>query len=312
MPNMNDRVLVIPGPTCVGKTQVSLKLADILNGEIVSFDSRQVYRYMDIGTAKPTKEERDRIRHHLIDLISPDERFTAADYGKESRQIVRQILKRNRTPIAVGGSGLYLRALTQGFFKGPRADQRIRERLEREAQEFGEPHLFDRLKKADPEAAERIHPNDLVRIIRALEVYQLTGKPISLLQREGDYEPFPARFIRIGLNIERGELYQRIDRRVEQMISAGLVDEVKMLKQRGFSPKLKALKTVGYQELFSYLEGEVDLPTAVENIKLNTRHYAKRQLTWFRQDKEIVWLDAKDGELVQKILDYFSGIQTGI
>lgn len=297
------------GPTCVGKTQLSLKLADILKGEIVSFDSRQIYRYMDIGTAKPTKEERDRIPHHLIDLISPDERFTAADYGKKARQIIGQIAGRNKQPIAVGGSGLYLRALTQGFFEGPRADERIRRKLEKEAQEFGEPRLFERLREIDPEAAERIHPNDLVRIVRALEVYELTGKPISLLQREGDYEPFPMRFVRIGLNIERRELYQRIDRRVEEMISAGLVDEVKMLKQKGFSPKLKALKTVGYQELFAYLEGEVDLSRAIENIKLNTRHYAKRQLTWFRQEQEIIWLDAEDGGLIQKTLDHFNKIQ---
>lgn len=297
------------GPTCVGKTQLSLKLADILKGEIVSFDSRQIYRYMDIGTAKPTKEERDRIPHHLIDLISPDERFTAADYGKKARQIIGQIAGRNKQPIAVGGSGLYLRALTQGFFKGPRADERIRRKLERKAQEFGEPRLFERLREIDPEAAERIHPNDLVRIVRALEVYELTGKPISLLQREGDYEPFHVRFVQIGLNIERRELYQRIDRRVEEMISAGLVDEVKMLKQRKFSPKLKALKTVGYQELFAYLEGEVDLSRAIENIKLNTRHYAKRQLTWFRQDQEIIWLDAEDGGLIQKTLDHFNKIQ---
>ncbi|MGB2769522.1 MAG: tRNA (adenosine(37)-N6)-dimethylallyltransferase MiaA [Candidatus Zixiibacteriota bacterium] len=309
MPNTNDRVLVLLGPTCVGKTQLSLKLADILKGEIVSFDSRQIYRYMDIGTAKPTKEERDRIPHHLIDLISPDERFTAADYGKKARQIIGQIAGRNKQPIAVGGSGLYLRALTQGFFEGPRADERIRRKLEKEAQEFGEPRLFERLREIDPEAAERIHPNDLVRIVRALEVYELTGKPISLLQREGDYEPFPMRFVRIGLNIERRELYQRIDRRVEEMISAGLVDEVKMLKQKGFSPKLKALKTVGYQELFAYLEGEVDLSRAIENIKLNTRHYAKRQLTWFRQEQEIIWLDAEDGGLIQKTLDHFNKIQ---
>ena len=300
---------MILGPTCVGKTQVSLKLADTLKGEIVSFDSRQIYRHMDIGTAKPTKEERDKIRHHFIDRISPDEKFTAADYGKESRRVIRQIVKRNRQPIAVGGSGLYLRALTQGFFRGPKADEKIRKKLIREAQEFGEPRLFRRLKTIDPEAAERIHPNDLVRIVRALEVYELTGKPISLLQRQGDYEPFPMRFVRMGLNIERNLLYRRIERRVGEMISAGLVEEVKMLKERGFSPKLKALKTVGYQELFAHLDGEVDLETAIENIKLNTKHYAKRQLTWFRQDKEIVWLDAEDGGLVEKIVEHFGRAQ---
>ena len=307
MPNTIDRVLVILGPTCVGKTQVSLKLADTLNGEIVSFDSRQIYRYVDIGTAKPSKKERGRIKHHFIDWISPDERFTAADYGKEARRVIRQIAKREKQPVAVGGSGLYLKALTQGFFKGPKADEGIRRKLMREAQEFGGPRLFSRLRGVDQDAAKRIHPNDLVRIIRALEVYEITGKPISLLQREGDYEPFPMRFVRIGLDIERKELYQRIERRVDEMISEGLVEEVKMLKERGFSPKLKALKTVGYQELFAYLDGEVDLHTAIENIKLNTRHYAKRQLTWFKQDREIVWLDAQDPGLVEKILEYLGG-----
>jgi tRNA dimethylallyltransferase len=303
-----DRVVVILGPTGVGKSQVSLKLADILNGEIVSFDSRQIYRYMDVGTAKPTKEERERIPHHFVDIISPDERFTAADYGRQARQVVRQIVKRDRQPIAVGGSGLYLRALTEGFFRGPKADERIRRRLMREAQEFGEPHLFRRLKTVDPEAAERIHSNDLVRMVRALEVYELTGKPISLLQRQGDYESFPMWFVRIGLNMERDELYHRIERRVGEMISAGLVEEVKMLKERGFSPKLRALKTVGYQELFAYLDGEVDLHTAIENIKLNTRHYAKRQLTWFKHDKEVVWFDAEDGGLLQKILGHLGTV----
>jgi len=297
---------VILGPTCVGKTQVSLKLADIFKGEIVSFDSRQVYKFMDIGTAKPTKKERERIRHHLIDLVSPVEKFTAVDYGKEAREIITGIIKRNKQPIAVGGSGLYLKALIEGFFQGPKADEKVREKLEREAQEFGGPHLFNRLKEVDAPAAERIHPNDLVRIIRALEVYELTGKPISIWQREGEYEPLPLRFVKIGLNLERKKLYQRINLRTEEMISQGFLDEVKKLKKKGFTPELKALKTVGYQELFDYLEGKFDLPAAIEKIKLNTRHYAKRQLTWFRKDKEIIWLDAENENLIEEILKHFS------
>jgi len=321
---MRDRVLVILGPTCVGKTQVSLKLADILKGEIVSFDSRQIYKFMDIGTAKPTKEERKSIRHHLIDLVSPDEKFTAADYGKKARQIIREIIKRNKQPIAVGGSGLYLKALIEGFFQGPKSDEKIRDKLEKEAQEFGEPQLFNRLKEVDPQAAERIHPNDLVRIIRALEVYELTGKPISTWQREGDYEPFSMRFIKIGLNMGRKRLYQRINLRTEEMISQGFLGEVKKLKKKGFTPELsagqltqmrsigKALRTVGYQELFAYLEGKFDLQAAIEKIKLNTRHYAKRQLTWFRKDKEIIWLDAEDDNLIEKILEHFSKIQSDL
>ena len=296
---------MILGPTCVGKTQVSLKLADILNGEIVSFDSRQVYKFMDIGTAKPTEEEREKIPHHLIDLVSPDEKFTAADYGKKAREIIHQIIKRNKQPIAVGGSGLYLKALIEGFFKGPKADEKIRERLEREAQKFGEPHLFSKLKEVDIQAAERIHPNDLVRIIRALEVYELTGKPISTWQREGHYEPFPVQFVRIGLSLERRKLYGRINLRTEEMISRGFLDEVKRLKDKGFTPQLKALRTVGYQELFACLEEKLNFSTAVEKIKLNTRRYAKRQLTWFKKDKEIVWMDVEDDNLIEKILEHF-------
>jgi len=309
---MSNRVLVILGPTCVGKTQVSLKLADILKSEIVSFDSRQVYKFMDIGTAKPTKEEREKIRHHLIDLVSPDENFTAADYGKKAREIIRQIVKENKQPIAVGGSGLYLKAMIEGFFQGPAADEKIRKKLKREAQEFGEPHLFSRLKELDPKAAERIHPNDSVRIIRALEVYELTGKPISLWQREGSYEPSAMEFVKIGLNLERKELYQKINLRTEEMISQGFLDEVKMLKKKGFTPKLKALKTVGYQELFDYLDGKLDLRAAIEKIKLNTRHYAKRQLTWFGKDKEIIWLDGEDDNLIKKILEHFSNVQSDL
>jgi tRNA dimethylallyltransferase len=301
---MNNQVLVILGPTCVGKTQASLKLADIINGEIVSFDSRQVYNFMDIGTAKPTLEERERVTHHLIDLISPDQKFTAADYGKKSREVIREIVERKRYPIAVGGSGLYLRALIEGFFEGPKANGKIRKRLEGEAQKFGEPHLFNRLKEVDPEAAERIHPNDLVRIIRALEVYELTGKPISIWQREGKYDPFPMSFIKIGLNLSREKLYQRIDQRVDEMMNRGLLEEVKRLNEMGFTLRLKALKTVGYQELFAYLEGQLNLSEAVEKIKQNTRNYAKRQLTWFKKDKEIKWLDAEEDNLIEEILGY--------
>lgn len=300
-----DGMLVILGPTCVGKTQLSLKLADILNGEIVSFDSRQIYKLMDIGTAKPTKEERKSIPHHLVDVVCPDEKFTAADYGKKAREVILQITARGKTPIAVGGSGLYLKALEEGFFEGPKADEDLRRELEGEARELGEPYLFERLKDIDPEAAKRIHPHDLVRIIRALEVYELTGKSISTFQKEGEYEKFPMVFIKIGLNIERDKLYQRIDLRVEQMMTEGLLDEVKKLNERGFTPKLKALKTVGYQELFDYLEGKIDLPMATEKIKLNTRHYAKRQLTWFRKDKKITWMYGDDKGIVQKVAECF-------
>jgi tRNA dimethylallyltransferase len=290
----------------VGKTQVSLKLADILKGEIISFDSRQIYQFMDIGTAKPTKEEREKIPHHLIDVIPPDQRFSAADYSKRAREIITQIIEKGKQPIAVGGSGLYLKALTKGFFKGPPADPGIRERLNREAQTSGEVSLFDRLKKVDPQAAERIHSHDLVRIVRALEVYELTGKPISECQQDGQYEPYPTSFIKIGLALERRVLYERINHRVEEMVEQGLLDEVRNLKESWNVSELKAFKTVGYQELLLYLNGELDFSNAAEKIKINTRHYAKRQMTWFRKDKEITWLDATDKNLIGEILERLS------
>ncbi len=299
-------MLVILGPTCVGKTQVSLKLADILKGEIISFDSRQIYQFMDIGTAKPTKKERERIPHYLIDVIPPDQKFSAADYGKQARRIITQIIEKGKQPIAVGGSGLYLKALTKGFFKGPPADQGIRERLKRETQTSGEVSLYDRLKQVDPQAADRIHPHDLVRVIRALEVYELTGKPISAWQGEGYYEPYPISFIKIGLSLERGRLYQRINQRVDEMVEGGLLQEVKNLKRRWGVGELKAFKTVGYRELILYLNGELDLKGAIEKIKINTRRYAKRQMTWFRKDEEITWLEATDENLLGKILKLLS------
>jgi len=287
----------------VGKTQVSLKLADILKGEIISFDSRQIYQFMDIGTAKPTKEEREKIHHHLIDVIPPDQKFSAADYSKKAREIITQIFEKGKQPMVVGGSGLYLKALIKGFFQGPPADQGIRERLKREAQTSGEISLFDRLKKIDPQAAERIHPHDLVRIVRALEIYELNGKPISECQQDGQYEPYPASFIKIGLSLDRRVLYERINRRVEEMVEQGLLEEVKSLKEIWNVLELKAFKTVGYREMILYLNGDLDFEGAIEKIKTNTRHYAKRQMTWFRKDKEITWLDTTDENLIGKILD---------
>jgi tRNA dimethylallyltransferase len=302
-----NKVLVIVGPTAVGKTQVSLKLADILHGEIVSLDSRQVYRYMDIGTAKPTEKEMKRVAHHLIGVVYPDQKFTAADYGKKARMAVKGIVEGKRQPMAVGGSGLYLKALIEGFFKGPKANDKLRERLRQEESRFGPYHLFRKLKEVDPQAAHRIHPNDTVRIMRALEVYELTGEPISSLQEKGDYEPFEMDFVKVGLSLDRKKLYERIDRRVEKMISDGFLDEVKGLKEKGYSRELKAFKTVGYQELFSYLEGETDCGSAVESIKSSTRRYAKRQLTWFRKDNGIRWLDVEREDLIEQILKYFRG-----
>lgn len=300
-----EKVLVILGPTAVGKTKVSLEVADILKGEIISADSRQIYEYLDIGTAKPTKEEQKKTVFHLIDLVDLDKRFSASDYAKEAKKIIREVIKRKKVPIIVGGSGLYLRALLKGFFKGPKADQTIRERLKKESGKFGEKFLYNRLKEKDSEAALRIHPNDEVRIIRALEVCELTKKTITELQKKGEYEPEEFEFIKIGLKLDRKKLYERINQRVDQMMQDGLLNEVKKIKKMGYA-FASPLKTYGYKELLGYLEGKLTLANAIDLIKRNTRRYAKRQLTWFKKEKDVIWLDAEKDDLVFSIIKEFS------
>ena len=300
-----EKVLVILGPTAIGKTKVSLEVADILKGEIISADSRQIYRYLDIGTAKPTEEEQKKAVFHLIDIVEPDKKFSASDYAKEAKRIIREVIKRKKTPIVVGGSGLYLRALFKGFFKGPKADQTIRERLKQESDRFGKGFLYNRLKEKDPESASRIHPHDEIRIVRALEVCELTGKTITELQKKGEYEPEEFEFVKIGLKLDRKELYNRINRRVDQMIEDGLLDEAKQIKEMGFSEAL-ILKTLGYREIFSYLEGKLSLAKAIQLLKRNTRRYAKRQLTWFKKEKDVVCLDADERDLALSIAEEFS------
>ncbi len=288
---MHKKILTILGPTASGKTKVSLEIADIIRGEIISADSRQIYRFMDIGTAKPGLEERKKIPHHLIDIVNPDEYFSAADYSTKAREAIKNILGRGKEPIVVGGSGLYLRALFKGIFKGPGKDEEVRSKLKERAEKFGIDSLYEKLEKKDPEAAKKIGPHNLVRIIRALEVYELTGKKISELQKKGEYPPEEYNYIKIGLELEREHLYQRIDQRVEQMIKAGLVAEVKSLKEKGYDLRFAPLRTFGYKEIFHYLDGKMSLDEATQNIKLETRHYAKRQITWFKKEEGIFWID---------------------
>jgi tRNA dimethylallyltransferase len=303
--NMLKKILTILGPTASGKTKVSLEIADKINGEIISADSRQVYKFMDIGTAKPSLEQRKRIPHHLIDIVEPDKYFSAADYSTRARRAIKEILSRGKEPLIVGGSGLYLRALFKGFFKGPGRDENLRRKLKEKAEKFGTESLYQELKEKDPEAAEKIGPHNLVRIIRALEVYELSGQRISELQKKGEYPSREFEFIKIGLKIDREKLYQRIDQRVEDMISSGLVDEVESLKIRGYDLSLAPLRTFGYKEIFQYLEGEISLDEAKEKIKLNTRHFAKRQLTWFRKEEGTIWIEAEKKNLENEILSTF-------
>jgi tRNA dimethylallyltransferase len=292
---MNPDVPIIVGPTASGKTHVSLNLAERMPCEIVSADSRQIFRHMDIGTAKPSPSERARVRHHFIDRLEPDEVFSAGQYGTLARAVVRDIFARGLTPLVVGGSGLYLRALVDGIFEGSFRDEELRGRLREEAETQGLDSLYRRLSSLDPDAARKIHANDQKRIIRALEVCLVSGAPFSRLQRDGtlkaDWTP---RFF--GLNWPREILYRRIDDRVGAMIRDGLVREVQDLVARGFTRRHNALDSVGYKEILLYLDAGLELEAAVELIRKNTRRFAKRQMTWFRGDGRIRWIDVRDIE----------------
>ena len=287
-----DILLCILGPTAVGKTDLSVELAGRIDGEVISADSRQVYRYMDIGTAKPSPKQRELVPHHLIDCVYPDERFSAADFQRLADKAISEIKSRGRVPILVGGTGLYFRALVDGLFEGPEADEELRERLRRQARESGNLALYERLRRIDPQYASKIHPNDLVRIIRALEVYEKTGRPMSELQRQWSSGQTRYRFIALCLIRERGELYERIERRVDRMIEEGFVDEVRRLLEMGYDRDLNSMKGIGYRELAAHLYGEITLDEAVKLIKRRTREYARRQIIWFRGDGRLVWLNA--------------------
>lgn len=279
------KIAIVGGPTAVGKTDIMVEVCEEIGAEIISMDSRQIYRYMDVGTAKPTPEQRKRVPHHMIDIIDPDEYYNAFMYRKDSLKAVEDVLKRGKIPVYVGGTGLYADALVRGIFEGVPADENIRKELrELERREPG--ILRKMLEEFDPEAATHIHPNDLKRTIRALEVYMKTGRRISELQKEAKGDD---RFFIIVLTRERYELYERINKRVDKMIEMGLVDEVKKLLEMGYSKDLNSMKTIGYREVIDYLEGKYDFDRMVHLIKRNTRHFARRQIIWFKRYKEAVW-----------------------
>jgi tRNA dimethylallyltransferase len=284
-----NTVVVICGPTAVGKTALSLKVAERVGGEIVSADSRQIYRYMDIGTAKPTAAERAIAPHHFIDMLNPDENYSAGEYARDARAVIADIFARGNQPVVVGGSGLYIRALLEGFFSFDAKDERLRLELKKRLATEGPESLYRELQQVDPKLAEKTHPNSTKRVMRGLEVYYLTGKPLTQIQASYR-DPAPFNWVKIALEMDRKTLYTRINRRVENMFEMGLVDEVKQLQKMGYTPDLNALNTVGYKEVFAYLEGEMDLFTCKEQIKQNTRQYAKRQFTWFRGENDVKWL----------------------
>lgn len=285
-----EQVIVIAGPTCSGKTKISLKLADILDTEIISADSRQVYRYLDIGTAKPSTSDLKKIKHHFINTLDPDDKFNVSDFETGALKIIKRLHDRNKIPVVAGGSGLYIKALVDGIFNTVDTDDDLREKLMNDRRENGNEYLYEKLKEVDPVSASSMLPQNYKRIIRALEVYYLTGKPIRELQQEYKRD-INIEFIQYGLNWERNKLYRNIETRVDEMLESGLVKEVKEILKEGFDKKLNALNTVGYKEIISYLDGEISLERAAELIKRNTRRFAKRQLTWFNKDKRIRWLE---------------------
>jgi tRNA dimethylallyltransferase len=293
IPMTNHSVLAIVGPTASGKTALSILLAENFGGEIISADSRQIYRYLDIGTAKPTSEELKRAAHHFISILNPDQNYNAGEYGQQARAKIEELLKQNKQPILVGGSGLYVRAVINGFFEGPGKNPEIREQLETEAHALGSEVLFERLKKIDPISAAKMDATKVRRVIRALEVYYATGKPISDLHSIQEIK-IPFETVQFGLQWERKALYHRIERRVEEMIENGLIEEVRGLLVKGYSRGANALNTVGYKEVFDFIEGKISKEEMIRLIKQNTRHFAKRQLTWFRADKRIKWIPVND------------------
>ncbi len=298
-------IIIIAGPTAVGKTDASILLARELGAEIVSADSMQIYRGMDLGTAKPTREQRKLVYHHMIDIVASDQPYSAGDYLRDARAAIDGILASGGTPIVVGGTGLYIRALTRGLFHGPPADLELRERLLlREAE--GEPGiLYSDLVKVDPEAAVKIHPNDLRRTIRALEVYYLREKKLSVFQQEHSFQDRPYRFRLLFLVRSRSELYLRIEQRVDQMIAMGLEAEVKTLMEQGYRPGLSSMQGLGYKHFLDYFLGKTSREEAVALLKRDTRRYAKRQFTWFRREPDAQWVDItgldQAGEIVARI-----------
>lgn len=301
-----EPVIVIVGPTASGKTNLSIELAKRVNGEIISADSMQIYKYMDIGTAKPDIVEMAGIKHYLIDEVYPDEEFSVAKYRDLALKYIKKIIEEGKHPVIVGGTGLYINSLVYNInFSETISDWDLREQLKKEAEEKGNRYLYDELLEIDPEAANKIHENDIKRIIRALEVFKHTNKPISMHRRLSRLEPPPYDYRVFGLRMERARLYERIEKRVDIMFDKGLVNEVRKLREMGYERTITAMQGLGYKEIFAYMRGEATLEEAKNIIKKDTRHYAKRQITWFKRLENIHWMDLDENtnpeELVKNI-----------
>lgn len=300
-----QKIVIIAGPTASGKSSLGVELALSLGGEILNADSMQVYRGMDVGTAKPTLEEQKGIPHHLLDVVDPDEDFSAATFRSMALALVREICSRGKICLVVGGTGLYIKALLGGLLRSPPADPRLRETLRLECDNHGSTRLYERLKLLDPESASRVHPNDKVRIIRSLEIIHLTNRRPSELSREHGFRDRALGALKLCLKINREELYHRINRRSAAMLRAGLVGETESLLSKGYSSQLKPMKSIGYRHIVKYLEGTWSLAEATRNLQRDTRRYAKRQLTWFRADPEFTWISPDNFDLASKKIRAF-------
>ena len=296
------------GPTAVGKTAASIGLAKAVEGEIISADSMQVYRGMDIGSAKISRKEMDGVRHYLVDVLEPEEEFNVVKFQRLARQAAEEIYSRNKIPIVVGGTGFYIQALLYDIdFTENDGDISLRQELEKNAEEKGPEYLHQLLQEVDPQAARDLHPNNIKRVVRALEFYRQTGQKISEHNRKERAKESPYRYAYFVLTDDRARLYDRIDRRVDAMMEAGLLEEVRSLRDRGVKRTCTSMQGLGYKELYACLEGECSLDEAVRIIKRDTRHFAKRQLTWFRRERDVIWLDKgrflqDEGRILQEML----------
>jgi len=299
-------LLVLLGPTAVGKTEVALNLICKIHGEIISADSRQIYKEMDIGTGKPSPTIREKFPHHLVDIISPSQIFNAAEFKRRAEKIIARLQRENKLPVVVGGCGLYIRALVDGLFVGPGTDWNLRKKLKEEAKEKGNEalYLYEKLRKIDSETASRLHPNDQRRVIRALEVYYLSGKKISSYQKE--HPSSLSKTVIVGLRRKRDSLYKLINERVDKMVKEGLIQEVETLLKKGYDEDLPSMQGLGYRQIVGYLKGRYPKEEAIRLIKRDTRRFSKRQLNWFKKDKRIIWLDIEDysfSEAADKIVE---------
>lgn len=305
-------VIVIFGPTASGKTRLSIELAKRIDGEVISADSMQVYKYMDIGTAKPDADEMSGIKHYLMDEIYPDQQFSVAIFKELALKYIDEISNKGKMPIVAGGTGLYINSLIYNInFSETISDWGLREHLQKEAKEKGNRYLHDKLKKIDPGAAEKIHENNVKRVIRAIEVYEYTKRPISYHQEVSRSEPPKHNFILLGLRMDREKLYDRINKRVDLMIEKGLIDEVRKLVELGYDKSTVAMQGIGYKEILGYLKGETSLDDAIYIIKRNTRRYAKRQITWFKRLENVHWIDVdkhNEIEILENIKYYLATI----